>query len=105
MTPTQVDYSREGKGPVQRKRFCGMELTPGRDSGPACQPERQMAAGRMAQGYDPLEIQMVLRRQLAKIIGRAGDIEESAGPAAGRIADAPIFDIPGRPPGGIERRT
>jgi hypothetical protein len=61
-------------------------------------PQRQLAARRMAEQRDAVEVEWTRARELVDVVDGAKDIVESAGPAAAGIAEAPVLDVPRRDP-------
>ena len=55
------------------------------------QPERQVPAGRVADGYHALRIRLL---DLGERVDGGGDVLERPRPAASRLAHAPVLDVP-----------
>jgi hypothetical protein len=49
----------------------------------------------VADGDDARKIEVMLRGDLAKVVGAVGNILKAAGPAATVVADAAVLDVPG----------
>src|SRR5947209_5136087 len=67
-----------------------------RNTMPPGKPEREMAAGGMAIDDDSAEIEAVLACQAAYKVGGRGHVLKRSGPAATRVSDASILDVPRR---------
>jgi hypothetical protein len=60
------------------------------------QPERQLSARGMTGGHDALQVERALGGDFRQVQRGGAHIVERAGPSAAVIADAPIFQAPGR---------
>ena len=60
------------------------------------EPEREVAAGRVAEDDDAVEVERVRLRDLAQVVGAAGHVLERARPPAARVADPAVLEAPRR---------
>src|SRR5262249_1717685 len=66
------------------------------DPAPAGDPQRELAAGRVAQGDGAAQFEPVLWCERSQMIGSGTDVEKGARPAAARVAQAPVLHVPRR---------
>ena len=92
------DDATEAQGIGDVKRRAPRQARPGRE------PERELAAGRVAEGDDAAEVERMLLRGLAQVVGPAGHVLERARPAAPGVAEAAVLEAPRRVALGGERR-
>src|SRR5262249_59191077 len=100
-----IDDARERDGATDLERPSGPQLAVA-DPPPARHPERQLAAGRMAERHHPPQVEALLRSDGPQMIDRRADVEEGARPPAAGIAQTPVLDVPGREalaPGRLDR--
>ena len=94
----KIRHRREAKHAMDRERICEIKFTLFRKTRTRREPERKLTASRMPRRINALQIERRVFRDRAQIVGRVRDIEKRPRPAAACIADAPIFNRPGREP-------
>jgi hypothetical protein len=83
----------EGGGAGERRRIAIAERTR-RDAATPGEPEGEMPTRRVPDRDDASEIESMVWRERPQVLGGGGDIDECAGPAAARLTDPPVLDIP-----------
>ena len=58
------------------------------------QPQSQVTAGGVTHCYHLFHIQCVFFGKFSHVIGGSGNIEKGPGPAASRMSNTPVFDVP-----------
>src|SRR4029450_10122093 len=91
----KVDDAGERHRAAELERPARLQLATA-DPAPPRHPERELPARGVSQRDDPAQVETVLRRERPQVVGRTADVEERARPAAPRVAEATVLDVPGR---------
>jgi hypothetical protein len=95
----EIGHRCEGDGAAQPEWMGCRQRGARSDAVAPPHPERQLPPGGMPQRNDAVEVKVVEGGEVAQEVGGGSHVEQSARPAAPRLADSAVLDVPGGKPG------
>ena len=99
--PADSSASRSGAGasattPADLHRIRDVNLARRRNFASRREPQRELATGRVTRCDDAVEIERILRREVANVVGAMRDVEKRPRPSAAFVTDSTILETPDR---------